>query len=114
MLVLSLQPPAFAEETPESIKEYIEEKYLLPRLDPDEFSLEKAGRQWDFDWFNKAKIHLEPSLPRSVVVPAWELPFRRPKKGVENGRWEPMSVQVFSACSPYVLFLHKNVLFNLR
>ncbi|PSS09457.1 DExH-box ATP-dependent RNA helicase [Actinidia chinensis var. chinensis] len=89
-----IPPPAFAEETPESIKEYIEEKYLLPRLDPDEFSLEKAGRQWDFDWFNKAKIHLEPSLPRSVVVPAWELPFRRPKKGMENGRWEPMSVQV--------------------
>ncbi|CAL5426810.1 unnamed protein product [Camellia sinensis] len=87
-------PPAFPRETPESIREYIEEKYLLPRLDPDEFSPQKAGRQWEFDWFNKAKIHLEPSLPRSVVVPTWELPFRRPKKGLEQEKWEPVSVQV--------------------
>lgn len=48
-------PPAFPRETPESIKQYIEEKYLLPRLDPDEFSPENDGRQWEFDWFNKAK-----------------------------------------------------------
>ncbi|KAL6967626.1 Helicase SKI2W [Sarracenia purpurea var. burkii] len=89
-----IPPPAFASETPESIKEYIEDKYLLPRLDPDEFSPEKAGRYWEFDWFNKAKIHLEPSLPRSVVVPAWELPFRRLKKGSEQGKWEPISVEM--------------------
>ncbi|XP_059626534.1 DExH-box ATP-dependent RNA helicase DExH11 isoform X2 [Cornus florida] len=87
-------PPAFARETPTSIKEYIEEKYLLPRLDTDEFSPEKAGRQWEFDWFDKAKINLEPSLPRSVVVPKWELPFRRPKRGPEKEIWEPISVQV--------------------
>ncbi|KAK9280712.1 hypothetical protein L1049_014410 [Liquidambar formosana] len=86
-----ISPPAFARETPESIKEYMEEKYLLPRLDCDEFSPEKSGRQWDFDWFDRAKVHLEPSLPRSVVVPQWELPFRRQKKG---GIWEPKSVQV--------------------
>ncbi|KAK3026316.1 hypothetical protein RJ639_041004, partial [Escallonia herrerae] len=85
-------PPAFARETPESIKEYIEEKYLLPRLDSDEFSSEKAGRQWEFDWFDKAQIHLEPSMPRSVVAPAWELPFRRPRRGLE--KWEPRSVEV--------------------
>jgi antiviral helicase SKI2 len=63
-------------------------------LDADEFSPEKAGKQWEFDWFNKAKIPLEPSLPRSVVVPTWELPFRRRKKGSEQGEWEPSSVQV--------------------
>ncbi|KAI8523660.1 hypothetical protein RHMOL_Rhmol13G0090800 [Rhododendron molle] len=89
-----IPPPAFARETPESIKEYIEEKYLFPRLDADEFSPEKAGKQWEFDWFSKAKIPLEPSLPRSVVVPTWELPFRRRKKESEQGEWEPSSVQV--------------------
>ncbi|KAL9334093.1 hypothetical protein Peur_074232 [Populus x canadensis] len=87
-------PPAFPRETQESIKEHIEEKYLLPRLDPDEFSAEKAGRQWDFDWFEMAKLSLEPSLPRSVVVPTWEVPFRRKKKGSVEGMWEPNSVQV--------------------
>lgn len=88
------QPPAFPRETPESIKQYIEEKYLLPRLDPDEFSPENDGRQWEFDWFDKAKINLEPSLPRSVVVPTWELPFRRPNRGSTIEKWEPSSVQV--------------------
>ncbi|KAJ6670688.1 ATP-DEPENDENT RNA AND DNA HELICASE [Salix viminalis] len=87
-------PPAFPRETQQSIKEHIEEKYLLPRLDPDEFSAEKAGRQWDFDWFEMAKLPLEPSLPRSVVVPTWEVPFRRKKKGLVEGMWEPNSVQV--------------------
>ncbi|KAF7121388.1 hypothetical protein RHSIM_Rhsim13G0073900 [Rhododendron simsii] len=89
-----IPPPAFARETPESIKEFIEEEYLFPRLDADEFSPEKAGKQWEFDWFSKAKIPLEPSLPRSVVVPTWELPFRRRKKESEQGEWEPSSVQV--------------------
>ncbi|XP_052185794.1 DExH-box ATP-dependent RNA helicase DExH11 isoform X2 [Diospyros lotus] len=87
------KPPAFPRETPESIKEYIEEKYLFPRLDADEFSPEKAGRQWEFDWFSKSKIHLEPSLPRTVVVPTWELPFRHPKNGLGKGKCEPISVQ---------------------
>ncbi|KAI3765479.1 hypothetical protein L2E82_15514 [Cichorium intybus] len=85
-------PPAFARETPESIKKFVEDKYLLPRLDPDEFSAEKAGRQWEFDWFDQAKIHLEPTMPRTVVVPEWELPFRRPHHPSE--KWEPASVQV--------------------
>ncbi|KAJ6691869.1 HELICASE SKI2W [Salix purpurea] len=41
-----------------------------------------------------AKLPLEPSLPRSVVVPTWEVPFRRKKKGLVEGMWEPNSVQV--------------------
>ncbi|CAI0475515.1 unnamed protein product [Linum tenue] len=87
-------PPAFPEETYESIKEHIEERYLLPRLDEEEFSAEKAGRQWEFDWFERVKVPLEPSQPRSVVVPTWELPFRRNQKGSRQGVWEPNSVEV--------------------
>ncbi|KAL3530840.1 hypothetical protein ACH5RR_010162 [Cinchona calisaya] len=87
-------PPAYPPETPESIREFIKETYLLPRLDPDEFSAEKAGKQWDFDWFDRAKIPLEPSLPRSVVVPTWELPFRRTKRSPGHDIWEPRSEQV--------------------
>lgn len=85
-------PPAFPRETPESVKEHIEEKYLFPRLDPDEFSPENAGKQWDFDWFSRAKVDPDPSLARTVVVPVWELPFRRKKP--EVGIWEPKSVEV--------------------
>lgn len=89
------QPPAFAKETKESIKEHIEEKYLLPRLEPEQFSAENAENHWDFDWFARVKVPLQPSLPRSVVVPTWELPFRRQKLDTEeNGRWEPKSVEV--------------------
>ncbi|KAK4785496.1 hypothetical protein SAY86_002185 [Trapa natans] len=87
-------PPPFIEETEDSIKAYIEEKYLRPTLDIDEFSPEKAGRDWDFNWFDKAKVPLEPSLPRSVVVPVWELPFRRKTKLSELQIWEPQSTEV--------------------
>lgn len=87
-------PPAFPTETPESIKEYIEEKYLLPRLDADDFSPDKDGRQWEFDWFDKAKVNLEPSLPRSVMVPTWELPFRRSSMSNMSNIWDPSSKQV--------------------
>ncbi|GAV74483.1 DEAD domain-containing protein/Helicase_C domain-containing protein/DSHCT domain-containing protein/rRNA_proc-arch domain-containing protein [Cephalotus follicularis] len=87
-------PPAFPRETPESIKEHIEEKYLLPRLDTEAFSPEKVGRQWDFDWFEKAKVPVEPSVPRFVVVPVWKLPFRCQKKGSEREEWETNSMQV--------------------
>lgn len=90
------QPPAFPKETPESIKEHIEEKYLMPGLDADEFSPEKVGRQWEFDWFEKAKIPLEPSLPRTTIIPVWEIPFRRQMK---EGRWEPKSMEV----NPFLL-----------
>ncbi|KAJ8553074.1 hypothetical protein K7X08_020467 [Anisodus acutangulus] len=84
-------PPAFPKETPETIKEYIRQNYLLPQLDADEFSPEKVGRQWEFDWFERAKILPDPSLPRSVVVPTWEVPFRRQRDRLDNGRWEPKS-----------------------
>ncbi|CAN4102238.1 unnamed protein product [Withania somnifera] len=84
-------PPAFPKETPETIKDYIRDKYLVPHLDADEFSPEKVGRQWEFDWFERAKILPDPSLPRSVVVPTWEVPFRRQRDGLDNGRWEPKS-----------------------
>lgn len=87
-------PPAFPEETPETIKEYVKEKYLLPRLDEDVFSPQNAGRQWEFDWFDRAEIQPEPSIPRSVIVPSWEIPFRRKKNESESQRWEPQSVEV--------------------
>lgn len=88
------QPPAFPLETPETIKEYIKEKHLLPRLDEDFFSPENVGRQWEFDWFDRAKTELELSFPRSVVVPRWEMPFRRKNHGLGDQRWEPNSVEV--------------------
>lgn len=83
-------PPAFPKETPESIKKYIEETYLEPRLDTDEFAPEKVGKQWEFDWFDRAKVPLEPSVPRTVVVPIWEPPFRRPVKE----KWKPKFEEV--------------------
>ncbi|KAG9453871.1 hypothetical protein H6P81_006775 [Aristolochia fimbriata] len=87
-------PPAFAPETPETVKKHLEEEYLVPELDKDEFSAEKSGRQWDFDWFEMAKVNLEPSVPRCVVVPSWELPFRRNKKENLPEKWNPTSVQI--------------------
>ncbi|KAL2568339.1 hypothetical protein AAZV13_18G062500 [Glycine max] len=89
-----IPPPAFPSETPESIKKYIEETYLQPRLDPDDFSPEKVGRQWEFDWFDRAKVPLEPSLPRTMVVPVWEPPFRRSNNGSVKGIWEPKFEEV--------------------
>nr|GLL30960.1 DExH-box ATP-dependent RNA helicase DExH11 isoform X2 [Ipomoea trifida] len=86
-------PPAFPDETPETIQQYIKDKYLLPQLDADEFTPEKMGRQWEFDWFDRAKILPEPSLPRTIIVPKWEPPFRRPKNP-PGGRWEPESVEI--------------------
>ncbi|KAK9168229.1 hypothetical protein Syun_000369 [Stephania yunnanensis] len=87
-------PPAFEPVTRESIKNYIEKEYLSPELDRDEFSPEKVGRIWDSDWFERAKVHLEPTMPRSTIVPQWELPYRRSKKGSAQGIWEPSSVEV--------------------
>ncbi|RDY00043.1 DExH-box ATP-dependent RNA helicase DExH11, partial [Mucuna pruriens] len=92
-----ISPPAFPSETPESIKKYIEETYLQPRLDPDEFSPEKVGRQWEFDWFDRAEVPLEPSLPRTMVVPVWEPPFRRSINGSVKGIWEPKFEEVGGA-----------------
>jgi len=99
------QPPAFAKETKESIKKHIEEKYLIPKLEPDQFSAEKPENQWDFDWFSRVKMPLQPSLPRSVVVPTWELPFRRQKEDTGNRAWEPKSVEVnqFFSFKPWII-----------
>ncbi|KAL8159336.1 hypothetical protein V2J09_000873 [Rumex salicifolius] len=87
-------PPAFPQESADTIKVYITDKYLLPRLDEDEFATDKAGRIWEFNWFDKVKIPLEPSLPRSSVVPSWDLPFRRSREQSLQGKWEPESMQV--------------------
>ncbi|KAL0458826.1 UNVERIFIED_CONTAM: DExH-box ATP-dependent RNA helicase DExH11 [Sesamum latifolium] len=87
-------PPAFPKETPETIKEHIKEKYLLPRLDEDAFSPQKAGRQWEFDWFDRAEIQLEPSIPRTVIVPSWQMPSKRKEHKSDLDRWEPESVEV--------------------
>lgn len=88
------QPPAFPEETPETVREYVKEKYLSPRLDEYVFSPQNAGRQWEFDWFDRAEIKPESSVPRSVIVPSWEIPFRRKKNESDSQRWEPQSVEV--------------------
>ncbi|WOL15539.1 DExH-box ATP-dependent RNA helicase DExH11 [Canna indica] len=87
-------PPAFPQETPESAKEYLEVNYLQPKLDPHEFSVENSGQWWDFDWFDRAKIQLEPSAPRTVVAPLWELPFRRAKNTTPSGIWNPSSMEI--------------------
>lgn len=105
------QPPAFPKETPETIKEYIREKYLLPQLDPDEFTPEKVGRQWEFDWFERAKILPDPSLPRSIIVPTWEVPFRRQRDRLDNGGWEPKSEEVYGICI-FIFQLFKCSCFN--
>lgn len=73
-------PPAFEPETPETILKNVESEYLMPALDHNDFHPDKCGRQWDFDWFDKAVLHLEPSLPRLTVVPVWEAPYRRDRK----------------------------------
>ncbi|XP_042402633.1 DExH-box ATP-dependent RNA helicase DExH11-like isoform X2 [Zingiber officinale] len=84
-------PPAFPQETHERMRESIEENYFHPEVDLDEFSVQNSGRWWHYDWFDRAKIQLEPSEPRFIVAPMWELPFRRSKNSVI---WNPHSVEV--------------------
>ncbi|XP_042452594.1 DExH-box ATP-dependent RNA helicase DExH11-like isoform X1 [Zingiber officinale] len=84
-------PPAFPQETHERMRESIEENYLHPEVDLDEFSVQNSGRWWHYDWFDRAKLQLEPSEPRFIVAPMWELPFRRSKNSVI---WNPHSVEV--------------------
>lgn len=64
-------------ETPESIRKGIEDKYLVPALDHEEDRADKCGKLWDFDWLEEGFSFLEPSLPRSAIMPVWEPPFRR-------------------------------------
>lgn len=94
-----VQPPAFEPETRESAIKYIEDKYLTPLLDPDEFSVERSGRQWKFDWFDRAEVPLDLSNQTRVVVPQWELPFRRQKNS--DGIWDPKFIEVL------IIFFHE-------
>ncbi|XP_031486566.1 DExH-box ATP-dependent RNA helicase DExH11 isoform X1 [Nymphaea colorata] len=93
-------PPAFEPISEETIRKDIEEKYLTPRLDDDLFSPAACGRQWDFDWFDRYRIELDPTMPRTVVVPSWEPPFRRNniKNAEEDAHsaelWIPDSVEI--------------------
>ncbi|PKA51999.1 DEAD-box ATP-dependent RNA helicase ISE2, chloroplastic [Apostasia shenzhenica] len=93
-LVPVLYPPPFPPETKENIKNYLEETYLLPGLDHNEFSAEKDGRFWEVDWFDRAKVPLEPSVSRSTISPVWELPFRRSKNKDHPQRWDIKSVEI--------------------
>ncbi|KAJ3685614.1 hypothetical protein LUZ61_014778 [Rhynchospora tenuis] len=79
-------PPAFPQETSESVKEYLEENYLTPDL--NHLEPHTSGKLWDFEWFEKAYIPLESSAPRHVIAPSWELPFRR------SSNWKPASSQI--------------------
>ncbi|KAK8952045.1 hypothetical protein KSP39_PZI004339 [Platanthera zijinensis] len=87
-------PPAFPPETLESVKKHVEDTYLSPVLDCHEFSSGKNERMWEFNWFDRAKIPLEPSAARSVVAPVWELPFRRSKNWDHLEPWGLKSVQI--------------------
>lgn len=85
-------PPAYPPESPSSVKEYLEVNYLNP-----EFYVPTAandGRVWDVDWFDLARPPLEPSAPRTMLVPAWEPPFRRRSSSSEQQVWDPESVQM--------------------
>lgn len=85
-------PPAYPPESPSSVKEYLEVNYLNP-----EFYVPTAandGRVWDVDWFDLARPPLEPSAPRTMLVPAWEPPFRRRSSSSKQQVWDPESVQM--------------------
>ncbi|GLJ42713.1 hypothetical protein SUGI_0885500 [Cryptomeria japonica] len=86
-------PPAFEPDTPDSILKNVENKYLMPDLDVEEFNPDKCGRQWEFDWFNNAIVHLEPSAPRLTIIPVWEPPYRRACKEEPGNKEELMLPQ---------------------
>ncbi|CAN6471442.1 unnamed protein product [Victoria cruziana] len=86
-------PPAFEPISEETIRKDIEEKYLTPRFDDDLFSPAVCGRQWDFDWFGRYRIELDPTMPRTVVVPSWEPPFRR--RYIKNAEKDQQSAEVW-------------------
>ncbi|KAI5065072.1 hypothetical protein GOP47_0019767 [Adiantum capillus-veneris] len=73
-------PPALPKETPESIRESIEHKYLVPALDHEEDRADRCGKVWDFEWLDEGVSFSKPSIPRSVVMPVWEPPYRRTKQ----------------------------------
>ncbi|KAE8807411.1 Helicase SKI2W [Hordeum vulgare] len=87
-------PPAYPPESPSSVKEYLEANYLNPELYVP--TAANDGRVWDVDWFDLARPPLEPSAPRTMLVPAWEPPFRRRSlsSSSEQQVWDPESVQM--------------------
>ncbi|KAF7078257.1 hypothetical protein CFC21_082726 [Triticum aestivum] len=86
-------PPAYPPESPSSVKEYLEANYLNPELYVP--TAANDGRVWDVDWFDLARPPLEPSAPRTMLVPAWEPPFRRQSlSSSEQQVWDPESVQM--------------------
>lgn len=78
------------------MKEYLEANYLNPELHLP--TVADGGRVWDLDWFAMARPPLEPSAPRTMLVPAWEPPFRRGRgtsqSASESQVWDPESVQM--------------------
>uniref|UniRef100_A0A0E0NA65 DExH-box ATP-dependent RNA helicase DExH11 n=1 Tax=Oryza rufipogon TaxID=4529 RepID=A0A0E0NA65_ORYRU len=92
-------PPAYPPESPSSVKEYLEANYLNPELHLP--TAADGARVWDLDWFELARPPLEPSAPRTMLVPAWEPPFRRRRPPLsssssrqESQVWDPESVQM--------------------
>ncbi|EAY84566.1 hypothetical protein OsI_05937 [Oryza sativa Indica Group] len=92
-------PPAYPLESPSSVKEYLEANYLNPELHLP--TAADGARVWDLDWFELARPPLEPSAPRTMLVPAWEPPFRRRRPPLsssssrqESQVWDPESVQM--------------------
>ncbi|KAM3240228.1 hypothetical protein ACQJBY_053740 [Aegilops geniculata] len=86
-------PPAYPPESPSSVKEYLEANYLNPELYVP--TAANDGRVWDVDWFDLARPPLETSAPRTMLVPAWEPPFRRrSSSSSEQQVWDPESVQM--------------------
>ncbi|VAI55654.1 unnamed protein product [Triticum turgidum subsp. durum] len=86
-------PPAYPPESPSSVKEYLEANYLNPELYVP--TAANDGRVWDVDWFDLARPPLEPSAPRTMLVPAWEPPFRRRSSSTsEQQVWDPETVQM--------------------
>ncbi|KAF8776364.1 hypothetical protein HU200_003596 [Digitaria exilis] len=88
--------PAYPPGSPSSVKEYLEANYLNPELHLP--TAADGGRVWDVDWFAMARPPLEPSAPRTMLVPAWEPPFRRGRgtsqSASESQVWDPESVQM--------------------
>lgn len=77
-------PPALPKETPESIRKSIELEYLIPGLDHEEDSADRCGKLWDFEWLGEELSLLDPTVPRTAVIPVWEPPFRRTIKNEQK------------------------------
>ncbi|CAM6105247.1 unnamed protein product [Calypogeia fissa] len=70
-------PSTLPRETPELIRQRIAREFLTPTLDDEVDSVSGCGKVWEFDWYGEGIQRLDPSLPRVVVVPVYEPPFRR-------------------------------------